>query len=46
MHLLIALGILVAAIAVAVFKVNKWQNERYMKLARKAKKADDPEDEE
>ncbi len=44
MHLLVALGILVAVITVAIFKVNKWQSERYVRLAQKAKKADDADD--
>lgn len=46
MPLLIVLGVIVLLSAVAIFKVNKWQTERYIKLAaKKAKKVDDVDDE-
>ena len=44
MPLLIILGLLVVAAAVAIFKVNKWQADRYVKLAKKAKEAKDADD--
>ena len=46
MPYLVVLGIIVAAIAVAIFKVNKIQSDRFIELAQKAKVADDPDDEE
>ncbi|MDO4745596.1 MAG: hypothetical protein Q4B18_03465 [Bacillota bacterium] len=45
MPYLVVLGIIVAAIAVAIFKINQAQSERFVKLAQKAKVADDADDE-
>lgn len=44
MPYLIALGAIVAAIAAAIFKVNQWQEDKYIMLAQQAKKAEDAED--
>ncbi|MDO4545367.1 MAG: hypothetical protein Q4C25_04355 [Bacillota bacterium] len=41
---LIILGVIVVIIAVAIFKVNNWQAERYVKLAQKAKEAKEADD--
>jgi hypothetical protein len=46
MPYLVVLGIIVAVIAVAIFKVNKMQADRFIELAQKAKVADDADDEE
>ncbi len=46
MPYLIVLGIIVAVIATAIFKVNKMQSDRFIELAQKAKVADDADDEE
>ena len=45
MPYLIVLGIIVIVISLAIFKVNKMQSDRYIKLAQKAKVADDADDE-
>lgn len=45
MPYLVVLGIIVAAIGIAIFKVNKIQSDRFIELARKAKEADDADDE-
>ena len=45
MPYLIVLGIIVEIIATAIFKVKKIQADRYVKLAQKAKVADDADDE-
>lgn len=44
MPYLIALGVIVAVIAVAIFKVNQWQADKYVKLAQQAKQAEDADD--
>jgi len=44
MPLLILLGVIVAIIAVAIFKVNKIQSDRYKELVKNAKVADDADD--
>lgn len=46
MPYLVVLGIIVAVIAVAIFKVNKMQSDRFIELAQRAKVADDADDEE
>ena len=46
MPYLVVLGIIVAAISLAIFKVNKVQSDRVIELAQKAKVADDADDEE
>lgn len=45
MPYLIVLGIIVAVIAAAIFKVNKAQSDRFIEMAKKAKVADDATDE-
>ena len=45
MPYLIVLGIIVAAISLVIFKVNKMQSDRFIELAQKAKVADDADDE-
>lgn len=45
MPYLIVLGIIVAVIATAIFKVNKAQSDRFIEMAQKAKVADDATDE-
>lgn len=44
MPYLIVLGIIVAGIAVAIFKVNKMQSDRFIELVQQAKEADDADD--
>ncbi len=44
MPYLIVLGIIVAGIAVAIFKVNKIQSDRFIEMVQKAKVADDADD--
>ena len=39
MPLLMILGVIVLLAAVAIFKVSKWQADRYVRLAKKAKEA-------
>ena len=45
MPYLIVLGIIVAAISLVIFNVNKMQSDRFIELAQKAKVADDADDE-
>lgn len=45
MPYLIVLGIIVAAIGAAIFKVNKMQSDKFIRLAQQAKVADDADDE-
>ncbi len=44
MPYLIILGVIVAGIAVAIFKVNQWQADKYVRLAQRAKMAEDADD--
>ncbi len=44
MPVLIVLGIIVAGIAVAIFKINKIQSDRFIEMAKKAKPAEDADD--
>ena len=44
MPLLLLLGIIVAVLAFAIFKVNKVQSDRFIEMAKNAKPADDAVD--
>ena len=44
MPYLIVRGIIVAGIAIAIFKVNKIQSDRFIEMVQKAKVADDADD--
>ena len=46
MPLLIVLGIIVAIIAVAIFKVNQRQSEEYYRLVEQTREVQDTDDEE